>query len=133
MSVEIAKEYFRLADDPDAGPADIAALFAEDAVLYSPREGRFDGRDGVQAFFERNVEFFESGAHHMDHYHVDGNVVVAEGWIEGVTSEGRTYKGVGLVDVMRFNEADEITEFRVYLDYSGILSELPDEVPDFRV
>jgi ketosteroid isomerase-like protein len=132
MSVETAKEYFRLADAPDAGPADIAALFAEDAVLYSPREGRFDGRDGVQEFFERNVAFFESGAHHMDHYHVDGDVVVAEGWIEGVTSAGREYEGVGLVDVMRFNEADEITEFRVYLDYSGILSALPDEVPDFR-
>lgn len=133
MSVEIAKEYFRLADDPDAGPADIAALFAEDAVLLSPREGRFDGRDGVQAFFELNAEFFESGAHHMDRYHVDGDVVVAEGWIEGQTSAGREYEGVGLVDVMAFNEADEIASFRVYLDYSGILSELPDEVPDFRI
>lgn len=132
MSVETAKEYFRLADDPDAGPADIAALFAEDAVLLSPREGRFDGRDGVQAFFELNAEFFESGAHHVDHYHVDGDVVVCEGWIEGRTSDGREYEGVGLADVMAFNEDDEIQSFRIYLDYSGILSALPDEVPDFR-
>lgn len=133
MSVEVAREYFQLADDPDAGPADIAALFAEGAVLYSPREGKFEGRDGVRDFFERNVEFFETGLHHMDHYHVDGPVVVAEGWIEGVTSAGRAYQGIGLVDVMRFNQDDEIEEFRVYLDYSGILSELPEDVPDFRL
>lgn len=133
MSVDVAREYFRLADDPEAGPDDIAALFAEDAVLLSPREGRFDGRDGVQAFFELNAEFFESGAHHMDRYHVDGDVVVAEGWIEGRTSAGREYEGVGLVDVMAFNDADEIESFRVYLDYSGILSELPEDVPDYRL
>ena len=132
MSVETAKEYFRLADDPDAGPADIASLFAEDAVLLSPREGRFDGRDGVQAFYELNAEFFESGAHHIDHYYVDGSIVVCEGWIEGRTSAGRAYEGVGLADIMQFNKDDEIQELRVYLDYSGILSELPEEVPDFR-
>ncbi|NIU69298.1 MAG: hypothetical protein GWN73_29435, partial [Actinobacteria bacterium] len=54
------------------------------------------------------------------------------GWIEGRTSAGREYEGVGLVDVFRFNAADEIESLRVYLDYSAILSELPDAVPDFR-
>lgn len=132
MSVETAKEYFRRSDDPDAGPADIAALFAEDAVLLSPREGRFDGREEVQRFYELNAEFFAAGAHHIDHYHVDGDVVVCEGWIEGRTTAGREYEGIGLADIMEFNEDDEIQELRVYLDYSGILSELPDEVPDFR-
>jgi hypothetical protein len=28
-------------------------------------------------------------------------------------------------------DGDEIAELRVYLDYSAILSELPEEVPDF--
>jgi ketosteroid isomerase-like protein len=132
MSVETAKEYFRRSDDPDAGPADIAALFAEDAVLLSPREGRFEGRDEVQEFYELNAEFFEAGAHHMEHYHVDGSVVVCEGWIEGRTSAAREYEGIGLADIMRFNADDEIASLRVYLDYSGILSELPEDVPDFR-
>lgn len=132
MSVETAREYFRRSDDPESGPADIAVLFAEDAVLRSPREGIFRGRDEVQRFYELNAEFFESGAHHIDHYHVDGDVVVCEGWIEGRTTAGRAYEGVGLADIMAFNEDDEIAELRVYLDYSGILNELPDEVPDFR-
>lgn len=132
MSVETAKEYFETADDPDATPADIAALYAEDAVLKSPREGIFHGRDGVQAFFELNADFFVAGAHHMEHFHQDGDVVVCEGWIEGETAEGREYEGVGLADIMAFNDDDEIQELRVYLDYSAILTEIPEDVPDFR-
>lgn len=132
MSVETAKRYFELADDPESGPADIAALFAEDATLKSPREGIFHGRDGVQEFFELNAEFFVAGAHHVDHYHVDDPVVVCEGWIEGETAAGREYEGVGLADIMEFNDDDEIQQLRVYLDYSAILSELPADVPDFR-
>ena len=54
-----------------------------------------------------------------------------EGTIEGQTSAGRSYKGIGLVDVMTF-EDEKIAELRVYLDYSGILNELPSEVPNFR-
>ncbi|MFB6111927.1 MAG: nuclear transport factor 2 family protein [Halobacteriaceae archaeon] len=132
MSVETAQEYFEVSDAPDSTPADIAALFAEDAVLKSPREGIFRGRDEVEAFYELNASFFADGAHHIDQYHVDGDVVVCEGWIEGETTAGREYEGVGLADIMEFNDDDEIQELRVYLDYSGILSELPDEVPDFR-
>lgn len=130
MSVEVAKTYFERSDDPDSTPADIAALFAADATLKSPREGIFHGRDGVEEFYQRNAEFFDRGAHHMTEYYVDGNTVVCEGTIEGRTSAGRSYEGIGLVDVMDF-EGDEIAELRVYLDYSGILSELPEEVPSF--
>lgn len=132
MSVETAKEYFRVSDASDTGPADIAALFAEDAVLKSPREGIFHGRDEVEQFYELNAEFFADGAHHIDDYWVDGDVVVCEGWIEGETTAGREYEGVGLADIMEFNADDEIQELRVYLDYSAILSELPESVPDFR-
>ena len=134
MSVETAKRYFELSDDPDAGPEEIAALYAEDATLRSPREGVFHGRDGVREFFELNADFFVAGVHHIDHYHVDGDTVVCEGWIEGETAAGRSYEGVGLADVMAFNDDDEIQELRVYLDYSAVLTELPadDEVPDFR-
>lgn len=32
---------------------------------------------------------------------------------------------------MEFNDDDEIMALRVYLDYSGILSELPDDVSSF--
>lgn len=132
MSVETAKEYFETSDDPESTPEDIAALFAEDAVLKSPREGIFQGRDEVREFFELNAEFFASGSHHMDRYHVDGDTVVCEGWIQGKTTAGREYEGIGLADIMEFNESGEIRELRVYLDYSAILSEIPDEVPDFR-
>jgi ketosteroid isomerase-like protein len=133
MSVETAKEYFRRADDPDATVDDIVALFADDAVLKSPREGTFRGRDAVHDFFELNAEYFAEGAHNMDRFYVDGDTVVCEGTIEGETAAGRAYEGVGLVDVMDF-DGDEIAALRVYLDYSGLRSELPadDEVPDFR-
>lgn len=133
MSVETARAYFERSDDPDATIGDVVALFADDATLKSPREGVFHGRDGVTEFFERNAAFFSEGAHHMTDYHEAGDdVVVCEGTIEGRTTAGRAYEGIGLVDVMEFTEDDEIAELRVYLDYSGILSELPEEVPDFR-
>lgn len=133
MSVETAKEYFNRSDDPNATVADVVELFSEDAVLKSPREGLFRGREEVREFFELNAEFFAEGAHNMDRYYVDDDTVVCEGTIEGKTTAGREYEGVGLVDVMEFDD-EEISELRVYLDYSGILSELPnvEDVPDFR-
>lgn len=133
MSVETAKEYFRRSDDPDATVADVVELFTDDAVLKSPREGIFRGRDEVHEFYERNAVFFAEGAHNMDHFYVDGDTVVCEGTIEGRTTAGRSYEGVGLVDVMVFDD-DEIAKLRVYLDYSAILTELPadEDVPDFR-
>lgn len=132
MSVDTAKEYFERSDDPNAGVQDVVDLFADDAVLQSPREGTFRGCDEVRSFFQLNAEFFAEGTHNMTEYYVDGDVVVCEGTIEGRTTAGREYEGVGLVDVMEFNVDDEITALRVYLDYSGILSELPEEVPSFR-
>ena len=133
MSVETAREYFRRSDDPDATVEDIVDLFADDAVLKSPREGVFHGKDGVREFFELNAEFFAEGAHHMKEFYVDGDTVICEGWIEGRTTAGRAYEGIGLVDVMDFDDG-EIAALRVYLDYSGILSDLPEDadVPDFR-
>lgn len=133
MSVSTAKAYFDRSDDPEATLDDVVDLFAEDAVLKSPREGIFRGKDAVREFFELNGEYFAEGAHHMDRFYVDGDTVVCEGTIEGRTSAGRSYEGVGLVDVMDF-DGEKIRELRVYLDYSGIRSELPDDadVPDFR-
>lgn len=133
MSVETAKAYFERSDDPDATIDDVVDLFTDDAVLKSPREGIFRGREEVRAFYELNAEFFAEGAHNMDNYFVDGETVVCEGTIEGKTTAGREYEGVGLVDVMEF-DGDRIAELRVYLDYSAILSDLPDDedVPDFR-
>ena len=132
MNVETARAYFERSDDPEATVEDVVDLFAEDAVLKSPREGTFRGRDEVREFYELNAEFFAEGAHNMTEFYEDGDTVVCEGTIEGKTSAGREYNGVGLVDVMAFTDNDEIAALRVYLDYSGILSELPEEVPDFR-
>lgn len=131
MSVTTAKAYFERADDPDATLDDIVELFTDDAVLKSPREGIFRGKDAVREFFELNGEYFAEGAHTMDHFYRDGDTVICEGTIEGRTTAGRSYEGVGLVDVMDF-DGDLIQELRVYLDYSGIRSELPEDVPDFR-
>jgi ketosteroid isomerase-like protein len=132
MSVETARTYFERSDDPDATIDDVVDLFADDAVLKSPREGTFRGRGEVRDFYGLNAEFFAEGAHHITEYYEDGDTVICEGTIEGRTTAGREYEGVGLVDVMEFNDEDEITVLRVYLDYSGLLSELPEEVPDFR-
>lgn len=132
MSVETARAYFERSDDPEATVEDVVDLFADDGVLKSPREGTFRGREAVREFYELNAEFFAEGAHNMTEYYEDGDTVVCEGTIEGRTTAGREYAGVGLVDVMEFNADDEITALRVYLDYSGILSDLPEDVPDFR-
>jgi len=131
MSVETAKDYFERSDDPNADVDDIVDLFAGDAVLKSPREGTFRGRDEVREFYQLNVEFFDEGAHNMTEFYNVGDTVICEGTIEGRTSARREYEGVGLVDVMEFNGDDEISELRVYLDYSGTLSTLPEEVPSF--
>lgn len=132
MSVETAKAYFERSDDSEATVEDVVDLFADDAVLKSPREGTFRGRDEVREFYQLNAEFFAEGAHDMTEYYEHDGTVVCEGTIEGRTAAGREYEGVGLVDIMEFNDDDEIEALRVYLDYSGILSELPEEVPDFR-
>lgn len=133
MSVNTAKAYFHRSDDPAATIEDVVDLFADKAVLKSPREGIFRGKDGIQEFYGLNAQFFDEGTHNMDRFYVDGETVVCEGTIEGRTAAGRAYEGVGLVDVMEF-DGDEIQELRVYLDYSAIRSELPDaeDVPDFR-
>lgn len=132
MSVETARAYFERSDDPDATIDDVVDLFADDAVLVSPREGTFRGRDGIREFFERNAAFFAEGAHHMTAFYEDGDTVVCEGTIEGRTAAGREYEGIGLVDVMEFDGNDDVVALRIYLDYSGILSELPEDVPSFR-
>lgn len=132
MSVEVAKSYFRIADDPDGTADDLADLYAEDAVLLSPREGVFRGRDEIREFFRLNGEFFDEGGHDLRNYFTDGDTVICEGTITGTTSAGRSYEGVGFVDVVEF-EDDEIIEFRIYLDYSGLYTELPDDVPDYRL
>lgn len=132
MSIETAKEYFTVSDNADSTAKDIAALFAEDAVLKSPREGIFRGHNEVLKFYRLNEEFFAEGAHNIEQYYEDGGVVVCEGTIRGRTTAGREYEGIGLVDVMEFGENDDIMELRVYLDYSGILRELPEDVPSFR-
>ncbi|MFB6253367.1 MAG: nuclear transport factor 2 family protein [Halobacteriaceae archaeon] len=131
MSVEIAQRYFEVSDDPDKGVEDIVALFSDDATLKSPREGIFHGKSGVREFFQLNEEFFAAGQHNMTDFYTDGATVICEGTIEGKTTAGREYEGIGLVDIMEFNEDDEISALRVYLDYSGILTELPEEVPSY--
>lgn len=133
MSVNTAKAYFQRSDDPDATIDDVVELFTDDAVLKSPREGIFRGREQVHEFFELNAQYFAEGVHNVDRYYEDGDTVVCEGTIAGKTADGREYEGVGLVDVMDF-DGDRIEELRVYLDYSGIRSALPDDedVPDFR-
>lgn len=132
MSVETAKAYFRRSDDGESTVEDVVDLFADDAVLKSPREGVFHGRDGIREFFRLNAEFFAEGAHNIRAYYECDDTVICEGTIEGRTTAGREYEGIGLVDVMELNDDDEITALRVYLDYSGILDELPESVPNFR-
>jgi len=113
MSVETARAYFERSDDPEATIEDVVDLFADDAVLKSPREGTFRGREAVREFYKLNAEFFTEGAHNIMEYYEDGDTVVCEGTIEGRTTAGREYEGVGLVDVMDFDTDDQITALRV--------------------
>lgn len=131
MGVNIAKEYYEIIDSPNSTPADLAEMYSQDATLKSPREGTFRGRDGIEEFYGLNEEFFEEGAHHMTDFYTDGDTVICEGTVEGETTD-RSYEGIGLVDVMKFDADDNIAVHRVYLDYSGILSEPPENVPSFE-
>lgn len=132
MSIHVAKQYFELMDDTDAGTDEVLDLFADDAVFRSPRKGIVRGKDDLQSFYEANAEFFVSGAHEMRDFHEDGDVVVCEGTLWGETAEGRSFNDVGLVDIMQFNDDDEIEEFRAYLDYAAILTDVYDEAPAYR-
>jgi ketosteroid isomerase-like protein len=133
MSLENAKRYYEVIDDAETDPSDLSDLYAPEAVLRSPREGVFRGRDGVTEFYRRNESFFAAGAHHMTDFHVDGDTVVCEGTVSGETTAGRRYDGVGLADVFEFHDG-LITAHRIYLDYSAIYRELPadEDVPTFR-
>jgi len=131
MSIQTAKLYFERADDSASSVVDIVDLFTHDAVLKSPREGIFSGQSELEQFFELNEDFFDSGRHDMTSFYEVDATIICEGTISGETSNGRRYEGIGLVDVMEF-DGHKIAELRVYLDYSGILSELPESVPDFR-
>ena len=132
MSVPVAKRYFELADSPDATVEDLLELFAPDAVVIEPHVGRFEGHDGIRDFFAELGELFAEGVHDIERYHEAGNTVVCEGTITGETVAGRDYAGVGVAEIMEFDGDDRIEAFRVYVDYSAILSELPDDVPDYR-
>lgn len=133
MSVERAREYFRRSDAPDETLDDVLEMFADDAVCVDPYVGSFRGTDGLEAFFAELGEVFADSAHEMTTYHRDGDVVVCEGTLSGTTTDGRSFEGVGLVEVMEF-DGDDIAALRVYLDYSAIRSTLPEdgELPDYR-
>lgn len=128
---ERSHSYYRRMYDTDIGIGKIVELYADDAVLMSPREGAFRNHDGIREFYKLNAEFSAERSHHMTDYHADGDVVVREGTVDGKTTAGREYEGIGLADVLRFDD-DEIASHRVYLDYNGIYSELPSDVPSFR-
>ncbi|MFC4542450.1 nuclear transport factor 2 family protein [Halosolutus amylolyticus] len=132
MSVEVAQRYFELMDSSDAGTDDVIELYAEDPVVHSSRAGVVRGREEIRQFYEDNAEFFTGGAHHMEAFHQDGNVVVCEGYLDGETAVGRSADGVPLCDVMEFNDDDEIVAFRAYLDYRGYVDEVPEDVPNVR-
>ncbi|KTG11379.1 hypothetical protein AUR64_03745 [Haloprofundus marisrubri] len=134
MSVEIAKRYFELMDSTSTGTDEVLDLYAEGATIKSPRKGVIHGKDDIQSFYEANAEFFTGGEHVMEHFHHDGDTVICEGTLDGSTVEGRNFEGVGLVDIMSFDDNDKIESFRAYLDYSAVLTEVPDDedVPSFR-
>lgn len=131
MNVDRAREYYDVIDSPDSSPADLAEMYSEEAVLKSPREGTFTGRESVEEFYGLNEEFFAEGAHNMTEFYADGNTVVCEGTVKGKTTAGREYEGVGLVDVFEFDESRYIDAHRIYLDYSAIVSDLPEDNPSF--
>lgn len=131
MSVETAKRYFELMDSADAGIDEVMELYRDDAVLHSSREGVVRGKDDIRAFYEANAEFFTGGAHKMQNFYRDGDTVVCEGLLDGSTVEGREFEDVGLTDIMTFEDG-EIARFRAYLDYSAILTEIPEDPPAFR-
>lgn len=129
MSVEIAKRYFELMDSADADTDDVMELYAADAVVQSSRKGIVRGTDDIRAFYEANGEFFTGGKHTMKHFHEAGNTVICEGYLDGETSVGRSAEGVPLCDIMEFNDDGKIVAFRAYLDYTGFVGEVPDDVP----
>jgi len=132
MNTDTAKRYFELMDDPDTGTEQVLKLYADNAIVRSPRKGTIRGKEDIEAFYDANADFFTGGQHVMEAFHEDGNVVICEGTLDGETVEGRTFEGIGLVDIMRFDDDGKIEEFRAYLDYSAILTEVQENPPSFR-
>ena len=130
MSVEVAKRYFELMDSGDHGTDDVMELYADDAVVHSSRAGVVRGKDDIRSFYEQNAEFFTGGQHQMEEFHDLGSTVVCEGYMDAETSVGKSADGVPLCDIMEFNDEDQITAFRAYLDYQGLVDELPNDVPN---
>lgn len=132
MSVEVAKSYFELMDSADADTDDVMDLYAEDAVVQSSRKGIVRGKHDIRLFYEANAEFFTGGKHVMQDFRQAGNTVICEGYLDGETSAGRSAEGVPLCDIFEFNDEDNIVAFRAYLDYTGFVGELPEDVPNVQ-
>jgi len=133
MSIEIAKRCPDITDDPDCDVDDIMKFFREDARLMEPRVGVVEGKEAIREFFESNVEFHVESNHKMTNFYQDGNTVISEGTLDGKTAEGREFEDIGLLDVFVFDDNDMIKELRIYLDYSGIYNELPEDVPPYDI
>ncbi len=131
MSVETAKRYFELMDSAEVGTDEVMELYHDDPVLHSSRKGVVRGKEAIREFYEANSEFFTGGAHRMQNFYQDGDTVVCEGLLDGSTVEGREFESVGLTDIMTFEDG-KIKEFRAYMDYSAVLTEIPEDPPAFR-
>lgn len=130
MSVEVAKRYFELMDSAEHDTDDVMELYADEAVVHSSRAGVVRGKDDIRSFYEQNAEFFTGGQHQMEQFHDVGSTVICEGYMDADTSVGRSAEGVPLCDIMEFDEEDHIVAFRAYLDYRGLIDELPNDVPN---
>lgn len=132
MSLKVAKAYFERADSPESTVDDLLELFARDAIVIEPHVGSYRGHDGIQDFFQALGEIFAEGDHDIERYHEVDNTIICEGSITGETVTGRRYEGVGVAEIMDFDDNDRISAFRVYVDYSAILDDIPSDVPDYR-
>ena len=96
--------------------AAVVALFAEDIVLHSPIIGtRFEGKEALSDLYAGIIEGFTDYRYTGEYESGDGNALAFAGTVRGKPLEG--------VDIVRTNDAGEITEMTVMIrPLSGLIA-----------
>ncbi len=123
--IDVAKTYFAAVNDTRLD--DLAAVFAEDAVLRFPMLPPIRGRNAIREFYGGVLQFYPRRYDNVTAWFVsESGDVAAEIHFEGETATGRSVI-FDAVDVFRFN-GSQITELRIFYDSAKVMQmvgELP--------
>lgn len=120
-AVAIAKRYFRAVNESRLD--DLAAVFAEDAILSFPMLPPVEGRNAIREFYAGVLTFYPERRDDITRWFVsEGGDVAAEISFVGKTSTGRDV-AFDAVDVFTFQNG-VIEKLTIYYDSAKVLQML---------